>query len=67
MTHYRIKLTDENGSFWMMDRNKLWHDDFEISRSFATEAEARSEAKAAIARCSRNPEWFPKIEVISFS
>lgn len=66
MPHYRIKLTDENGTYWMMDRDKLWHDDFEISRSFATEAEARHAALDAAARCSRNPEWFPKIEVISF-
>jgi hypothetical protein len=63
--HWRIRLDDENGRFWLSGERR-WSDAVEDSIAFSVEAEARTAALEIQAKADANPEWFPKIKVVAF-
>jgi hypothetical protein len=63
--NWRIRCDDENGRFWLAGEGR-WSDSLGDGMVFAVEDEARALALELQAKANTNPDWFPKIKVVTF-
>jgi hypothetical protein len=63
--HWRIQLKDEHGTFWFV-AHKQWSEMADDGARFEDPAVAANVVVTAQADAKSNPEWFPRIKMISF-
>jgi hypothetical protein len=64
--YWRIRLKDTHGTFWLV-LDRLWTDDVDESTRYDDEVSVNRAARQVRSRIADNPEWFPKIKVITFN
>jgi hypothetical protein len=63
--YWRIQLKDDHGTFWLM-LDQMWTDNISESMRYDDEVSANRDAREVKTRIADNPEWFPKIKIITF-
>jgi hypothetical protein len=67
--HFKIRLEDQHGRFWLTERERRWSDSADDALQFAS-VDAANQA-AADARHRTHPtyhaDWFPRIKVVQFA
>lgn len=67
MAHWRIKLKDDNGLYWLTDRRNMWSDVADDALRFTCLETAYDAATLARDRVSQNPEWCARVTIVKFN
>jgi hypothetical protein len=65
--HWRIKLTDDVGTFWLTDGERMWSDVPEDAIEFTCYGTAEKAALLARSRVARYIDWFPRVKIVKWS
>jgi hypothetical protein len=65
--HWRIKLKDDNGQFWLSDRpRRMWTDIADDAYRFTSLETAYDAADHARDRIAHNPDWCARVTIVKF-
>jgi hypothetical protein len=64
--HWKIKLADDNGHFWLTDRERMWSDDHSDALQFTCYETASKAALLARGRVAQYIDWFPRVKIVKF-
>jgi hypothetical protein len=64
--HWRIKLADDNGLFWLSDRPRTWTDIADDAFRFTSLDAAYIAAHLARGRIAEQPEWCARVTIVKF-
>jgi hypothetical protein len=65
--HWRIKLVDEHGTYWLTDREKMWSDDVDHALQFTcwrTAYQSMQLAQSRVEEC--RDEWVARVKCVKF-
>jgi len=64
--HWRIKLEDQHGHFWLTEKRNMWSDRADDAFRFTCEDKAREVAVYVKSTVAEYIDWFPRVKVVRF-